>query len=225
MLPSANTPSGEIVTELFKRGTEPTQVSPKYLKLQSPANFKVTYQKNSNSVLLTWNAVSDQKYVEDAVFGYYIYFNGEKLFFTDSTSYTISTFTSYIGKYEVRAGYQNTNDCMSNSSTYNLTTLVNYELTFQGKTESTYNINEYINPSLYNGGILRLTADGVNITNNATIDITITNKEGNTVTTIDNSMTDVYTITYNVKYDTFQKKVTSQISIIDKSEPTGEEGE
>ena len=59
MLPSANTPKDQIVTELFKRGTEPTEVSKKYLTLDTPANFNVKYNRNSNSVTLSWNAVSD----------------------------------------------------------------------------------------------------------------------------------------------------------------------
>jgi len=63
-LPSEYTPSNLKVTELFKKGTEPTEVSDRFSKLDSVTNLKGTV---SNNVLtLTWtginpNAINDTK--------------------------------------------------------------------------------------------------------------------------------------------------------------------
>ena len=42
MLPSAYTPDNLKITELFKKGTEPTQVSPRFEQLTNPTNLKGT---------------------------------------------------------------------------------------------------------------------------------------------------------------------------------------
>ena len=44
LLASTNTPSDQIVYELFKKGTEPTEYSTKYSKLENPTNFSVNYK-------------------------------------------------------------------------------------------------------------------------------------------------------------------------------------
>lgn len=53
MLPSAYTPSDMRITEYFKRGTQPTEVSPRYEKFSDITNLKAT--KKSNDYELTWN--------------------------------------------------------------------------------------------------------------------------------------------------------------------------
>ena len=55
-LPSENTPSDMRITELFKEGTEPTEVSTRYKKLETPTNG--SYKLNNNTVTLTWNAIN-----------------------------------------------------------------------------------------------------------------------------------------------------------------------
>lgn len=56
-LPSAYTPDSMKITELFKEGTEPTEVSPKYSKLASPTNGN--YSKNGNIVTINWNSIKN----------------------------------------------------------------------------------------------------------------------------------------------------------------------
>ena len=87
-LPSSSTPSDQIVTELFKRGTEPSEVSTKYLSVGAPTNLHVT--EHGSYASMTWSGVSNPDYVEDGVFGYYVYFNGQQLGFTQNTSYTVN---------------------------------------------------------------------------------------------------------------------------------------
>ncbi|MBS4173240.1 penicillin-binding protein 1A [Bacillus sp. FJAT-49736] len=54
--PSALTPNDKITYELFVRGhEEPSQVSQKYDKLESPTNVKGTYNKDTNEITLSWD--------------------------------------------------------------------------------------------------------------------------------------------------------------------------
>ncbi|MDR4888677.1 PBP1A family penicillin-binding protein [Fredinandcohnia sp. QZ13] len=53
-LPSEFTPKDEIVYEYFIRGTEPTEVSDKYDKLNPPSNLSVMYDQVTNQINLTW---------------------------------------------------------------------------------------------------------------------------------------------------------------------------
>ena len=55
-LPSEYTPEDKKITELFKKGSEPTEVSKKYSKLDSVSNLKATV--SGNTLNLTWNAVT-----------------------------------------------------------------------------------------------------------------------------------------------------------------------
>ncbi len=56
MLPSKNTPSSMITSEYFKKGTEPTEVSPRFDTLSNVTSLDAT--KDGSNVKLTWNAVS-----------------------------------------------------------------------------------------------------------------------------------------------------------------------
>ena len=58
-LPSPYTPDDFITTELFIKGTEPTQVSNRWNKLKSVSNLKSTFK--DNKVTLTWDSVSYPK--------------------------------------------------------------------------------------------------------------------------------------------------------------------
>ncbi len=55
-LPSENTPSSMKITELFKKGTEPTEVSTRYSKLTDVTG--ATYSLSGNVLTLSWNAIA-----------------------------------------------------------------------------------------------------------------------------------------------------------------------
>lgn len=55
-LPSEFTPDDMKVTELFKSGTEPTEVSNRYSKLESVSNLKASVK--DSTVTLTWNKIN-----------------------------------------------------------------------------------------------------------------------------------------------------------------------
>lgn len=54
-LPSANTPSNMRITELFRAGTEPTEVSTRYASLDNVTNL--TSSVKGNKVTLSWSAI------------------------------------------------------------------------------------------------------------------------------------------------------------------------
>lgn len=56
MLPSPNTPGSMLITEYFKKGTEPTEVSPRFSVLNSVKNLTSTI--DGPTVVLNWSPVS-----------------------------------------------------------------------------------------------------------------------------------------------------------------------
>lgn len=66
MLPSANTPDNMKVTEYFKKGTQPTEVSPRYNALSNASGL--TAKTNGNQVELTWAAATKPEYLTDDYF-------------------------------------------------------------------------------------------------------------------------------------------------------------
>ncbi len=69
MLPSANTPDDMKVTEYFKKGTEPTEVSPRYNNLPDPTGLNA--KTTDKEVQLTWKAVQKPDYLTDDYFRNY----------------------------------------------------------------------------------------------------------------------------------------------------------
>ncbi|SHF55964.1 transglycosylase domain-containing protein [Ornithinibacillus halophilus] len=59
-LPSEYTPQSEIVTELFVKGTEPTSTSAKYDQIDPINNLKADFNKETNSIEVTWDYDSDE---------------------------------------------------------------------------------------------------------------------------------------------------------------------
>lgn len=56
-LPSEYTPANMRITELFKKGTEPSEVSTRYSQLSNPSNGSYTY--DGSTIRITWNPISN----------------------------------------------------------------------------------------------------------------------------------------------------------------------
>ena len=100
MLPSENTPENMRMKELFKEGTEPTETSTRYQKLEAPTGGKANY--NGNEVTLSWTGINSP----DAINTSYLqnYFNEHySAFATKYYEKRIDYNKSYIGNigYEV----------------------------------------------------------------------------------------------------------------------------
>lgn len=213
LLPSANTPKDRIVYELFKEGTEPTEISSKYSRLDAPTNFSLNYK--DKKVYLSWNKVSDPGYKSDGVLGYYIYFNDTLIDFTTKTNYTVDDLDNYIGTYSIKAGYKDTNISMSNAISKTLKETVSYDLALKGNNTTYLNSGDTINKNLYDGSLVVLKENGKAVDKNITsyLTIKITNSSGDVVTTLSSSEAETYTVTYTIDYNGFSKSVSNKIVI------------
>lgn len=94
-LPSAYTPSNMRMTEIFKKGTEPTETSIRYQQLENPTNGKAT--TNGSTVYLSWTGIN----TPDAINSEYLqnYFN-ENYKYSPSKYYQnrLSYNNQYIGE-------------------------------------------------------------------------------------------------------------------------------
>ena len=205
-LPSSNTPDDKKITELFKKGTEPTEVSSTYYVLDNPSGLKATY--SNGNVKLTWNGVSRPSNAKDSYgeLGYRVYYNGTDLGFTTNTSFTYATSNPY-GTYTVKTSYSKVTTNMSSGVSYDIQPDVIF--TYNDRDEeivvgSSFSIME--NP-------ITVTADGKDVTSSADFSYEIydeTNQKK--VDSIDTSVANTYTITYYISYsgksDSYKKKLT-----------------
>ncbi len=211
-LPSANTPSNKIVYELFKKGTEPTEVSTNYSQLDAPTNFSINY--NNNKVTLTWNKVKDAGYLADGTLGYYIYFNDKQIAFTTDTSYVIDNLSSYLGTYSIRTGYKDTTNSMSKAVSKTLGDTASYKLSIKNSNTTYINVGEGIDKTLYDGSLVQLTENGKAISNvKSYLKIVITNSSGEVVSSINSNAAETYTVTYTVDYNGYSDSVSNRITI------------
>ncbi len=62
MLPSEFTPKDKIVTELFKKDTEPTEVSQRYSKLENVTDL--AYKIDNNKIMLSWEPIATPQAID-----------------------------------------------------------------------------------------------------------------------------------------------------------------
>ncbi len=126
VLPNVGTDSNNTVTELFKVGTEPTEISIADAKTDPPSNVKANLQANGD-VIVSWDPITAPTYLP-GTFGYYVSYNGQSLGFTINASYTISN--GKEGTYKVKTGYQ-VRDAAGNIRDHYLSDEVSAELKYQ----------------------------------------------------------------------------------------------
>lgn len=88
-LPSEYTPSNLRRTELFVKGTEPTNVSPRFAKLSDASNINAT--NTGNTITITWNAAKSSEFNSES----YLKNQYQSLF--ENTGYLNSFVSSLIG--------------------------------------------------------------------------------------------------------------------------------
>ncbi len=153
---------GSVTYEYFKKGSEPTNVQSSD-KLDTPSGLSATYDKNSNTVNLTWNAVTPKEKEDDyGTFGYNVYFNSTLLGFTEKTSFTVTKPNNPYGTYKVVATFKSYDGMQSSPATFELkkvsTTLSIKQQTISAKAFNTGQIKNY----------LTVTEDGKDITASTT---------------------------------------------------------
>lgn len=133
MLPSANTPDNMKVTEYFKKGTQPTEISPRYSALPNASGL--TARTNGNQVELTWTAASKPEYLTDDYFR-----KNYKNYFGSSLETALSSRKASDGEfgYEVLVKDNNTGTTNSlgfTTETSFKTTKINSNVTYIVKTK------------------------------------------------------------------------------------------
>ncbi|MGN0144754.1 MAG: penicillin-binding transpeptidase domain-containing protein, partial [Clostridium sp.] len=217
-LASESTPKSQIVYEYFKKGTEPTETSIKYSKLDNVSNLSGEYNVSDMSMTLSWSPTSskDTDSEEYGALGYKIYKDNNYLAFTTETTYTILNLTDPEGTYKVVTSYKNFSDNASSGVTY--TYKVQESNSFDAVLKhpsSTYSIGDTLatydqNPS--NADIIAY-LNSEDITSEVTVSVTITDSNGTEVTSIDNTIASTYTVTYNVAYSKYSKTLSRTITI------------
>jgi len=117
--PKLAIPGTDSITELFKKGFEPTEYDTSNYKLPAPGNFKAT--PGTGKVTLTWNAVDPSVLASSSHgnFGYNVYKDNKLLGWTDKTSY-VYTGANIYGTYRVYATYKDFTEVQSESASTTL---------------------------------------------------------------------------------------------------------
>lgn len=211
-LPSAGTPQDQITCEYFVKGTEPTEASSRYNKLDTVSNLKVTYDENTKKVTISWSKLNTPTANESfGDFGYNVYYGDVLLDFTTENSYTIQANSNISGTYKVITTFKNYAGNQSDPAVYNFeynneTDTAVYNLITEGTNPVTITATETYNDLdipvqlLKNGSSIN---SEVNI--KSILKTTIKDPSGNPINNISGSSenqltTGTYTITYTVTY-------------------------
>ena len=208
-LASENTPELSRVKELFKEGTEPTEVSNKYATLPDVTGLRGVV--NGDTLKLSWNGVNvtkNDESVGDVIYKVYSNDDNNLVFIGDAntTSYDIKLDSNSASTYVVKTSYSNYTANQSKGASVTIESLV----------------KEKINISLVNtlsevkvGSSVPLSKSDIkvkvgenDVTSSSNVTITVDGKE---VTNLDTSKAGNYTIAYTVTYknlsDVFKKTI------------------
>ncbi len=233
-LPSAYTPDDLKVTELFKKGSEPTEVSERFSKLENVTNLKGTV--SGNQLTLSWTAIKtpkalDQAWISESLKSLY---SNIGVGVGARNSYN----SSHIGNvvYEVYAK-KNGNLTLVNTTTdskisinINTTSADTYVVKTSYsifKTATSDGVETKVSMSGVKASIdatlrgksqielaqneryvesgIVVTSDGTDVTSKAKYTTTITDSTGQEVDSVDTTIPGIYTVTYHVTYDSFTK--------------------
>ena len=118
--PKLALPGMPTITELFKKGFEPTEYDITNYKLPAPSNF--TAKESGNKVVLSWSAV-DPGVLQSTSHGrvvYTIYKDNTVIDNTEKTSYTYTPNGNQYGTYKVMATFKGASDVTSDIAYYKL---------------------------------------------------------------------------------------------------------
>lgn len=196
-LASEHTPESSVVTELFKVGTEPTEVSSKYATLPDVTGLKGTV--NGNTLTLTWNGVNVKSNDESVgEIQYKVYSNDDNnLVFINNTSATSMDITiddNSAATYVVKTSYANYSSNESSGTSVTVSALNKSLTAALNNTTDTVSLNSTVKLSSSDIKVLYGSKD---VTSSATVKITVDNNEA---TTIDTTTAGTYKVTYNVSY-------------------------
>lgn len=113
--------SQNVVYEYFKKDHVPEETYEDQ-KIAKPEKFKVSYDKTTKKVTMSWNAVSAPKTEQKnpGTFGYNIYLGNTLIGFTDKTTYTYVPNKSPYGTYKIIATFKGYSGIQSEPATFTL---------------------------------------------------------------------------------------------------------
>ncbi len=241
MLPSEYTPDDMKVTELFKKGTEPTQVSTRYSKLDNVSNL--TGSISNNQLTLTWTGIKtpssideaslktffssfwkdtniplkarkeyNSKYIGNVTYKVYSVGDDGSLSLVDTTTENSITFS-------VNSASSDTYIVKTSYSifTANMSDGAKVTINMNGVTSEVtaelIGTNPYVWTGSYTESGVRVTENNIDVTDKATITIEYTNSNNEKITVADLVTSGTYTATYTVTYNTFTQTLTRTIVI------------
>lgn len=234
MFPSEWTPDNMKLSEYFKKGTEPTEVSPKYKQLENPLGVDINLK--GKKIELTWEPITPLNFVTNELIktlaqhknkyltrfenerlkelgeiGYEVYLKSKDkltlLGWTKKNSFTYEPTTSGDLTFVVKTCYSLFKNNRSSGSEITISDnpyIPLIEVSLMG--EDTIYLE--INNEYQEPGFLVM-ENHINVTSEATVTKTTTRKSDNQIilnNLIDTSKPETYTITYNIEY---QGKTTS----------------
>ena len=220
-LPSEFTPTDQIAWELFKKGTEPTEVSTKYMRLPSVPDFSVSYEPAKKRVNMSWGRVN-QSFTVDASYGelgYRIFKNGQEIAFTTNNLYSIENVEDPNGRYSIIAGFRNNreNDSAEVGKDLDYVDMSIYDSKLLVPETKQYKVGAAVaaadqTPSAAD---VKVTKKNEVVTPNVTI--SIVNSAGETVDGVTSDEKDTFTITYNISFERYQKVYTRTVKVVEAS--------
>lgn len=217
VLPSESTPQDKIMYDYFKVGTEPTEVSTKYMKLSNVTNLSATYNPTTLTVNLSWSKATKQNAKDSyGSFGYKIYKDGTYLGFTEKNYFTISDEDNPFATYKVVTTYENYDSMDSSGAIFTLEDGSKYTTELLVPASRTYAIGEDIDswdkkPSSSDLKLFKNTEEVTDFI----VTTSIKNSNGDIVSNITTNNKEEYTITYKVSYNKEEVVVTSRKVIIE----------
>ena len=207
-LASSATPKNKITYEYFRKGTEPTEISPTYIKLSNVTNLNANYDFLTGNVKLSWTAAAPNVDFDESYgrFGYKIYLNGTYLGFTEDTQFTVRGQTDPTGTYKIITTYEDYSETDSSGATTTISAADtdNGTYTASHNFQTTYSVGETISSCLTSGTVnnscFSVFRDNQLINDGYIITSYVTDILG-TETTIDPTIPGQYTITFEIKYN------------------------
>jgi penicillin-binding protein 1A len=240
-LPSEYTPSNMKVTELFKKGTEPTEVSTRYSKLDNVTNLTGSIQ--NNQLTLSWTGIKtpdaideealktffstfwkntsiplkarktyNSKYIGNLVYRVYSVNDDGSLSFIDSTTNTTMTLDINSSSSDTYVVKSSYSIFTSNMSD-GVTVSVSMDSVTSEVTAELIGTNPYVWTGSYSESGVRVTENGIDVTSQSTIHTKYTNSNNQEISINDLTTTGTYTATYTITYNSFTKTLTRTIVI------------
>ena len=216
-LASEYTPSDLIRTEYFKKGTEPTEVSQRFAKLDPVTNLKAT--TNGNTVRITWSGETPEILTESYLREYFsqsVFGNGTESFVNQRLSYNNNTLGGYGYGIYVKSSSGNLTQVgftTDNSYTYNATMGGNITIVVKAEYRSfKANASDGVEVDVNVSGGGSVSDDSLSLdigASNLTPSVGNYTEPGVTVTYNGEDVTDEATISYTVTIDGNSHSVTS----------------